>query len=239
MKTLISFILIFCLSLVIYAAPPWVWMTQPVASSSGPPASIVGRWTMNEGSGTTVGDSVGANNGTLSGATWTTGKAGSGLNYSGASDQVLLSPYNYTDNWTYAFWVARNTSGRLDAIIGQWTSSGSGRNLYIYFTTSPDNHLQVDIPFIAAIGSSTATITDTAWHHIAVTRSGSTWKIYIDGVLDNTITDSNVQESTATDMRFGRSVAATTVLQGKLDDVVICNTALSLAEIQYLYNNPL
>ena len=35
------------------------------------------------------------------------------------------------------------------------------------------------------------TVTDGAWHHIAISRSGNTWKMFTDGQLTKTVTNSN------------------------------------------------
>ena len=34
-------------------------------------------------------------------------------------------------------------------------------------------------------------VTDGAWHHIAISRSGNTWKMFTDGQLTKTVTNSN------------------------------------------------
>ncbi|MDP3900648.1 MAG: hypothetical protein Q8Q23_06255, partial [bacterium] len=47
------------------------------------------HWTFDEGSGVTAGDSAGSNTGTISGATWTSGKIGSSaLSFDGTSDTI-------------------------------------------------------------------------------------------------------------------------------------------------------
>lgn len=47
------------------------------------PTGCVHRWTLDEGAGTTAEDSVGTADGTVSGATWTTGRVSNGLSFNG------------------------------------------------------------------------------------------------------------------------------------------------------------
>src|SRR4030095_12635881 len=57
-----------------------------------PPTSLVAAYNFNEGSGTIVNDASGnGNNGTISGATWTTsGKYGNALSFNGSNSRVTV-----------------------------------------------------------------------------------------------------------------------------------------------------
>ena len=47
-------------------------------------------WHMNEGSGNTIFDETGGNDGTIDGATWIEGKYGSALSFDGVDDHVFV-----------------------------------------------------------------------------------------------------------------------------------------------------
>lgn len=88
----------------------------------------------------------------------------------------------------------------------------------------------------------TSVVEDTNWHHLAVTRAGTTgsWtiKIYLDGAETSVSTSGNSQ-STANDvMAIGRwgnvtgSVAEH--FDGLVDDIVIFNRPITATEVEYL-----
>ena len=83
------------------------------------------RWKMNEGSGTNLFDeSDNNNNGTISGASWTTGRFGGALAFDGIDDTVSVpndESLNLTENFTIETWVWLNDST---------TNPERGSNLY-------------------------------------------------------------------------------------------------------------
>jgi hypothetical protein len=76
----------------------------------------------------------------------------------------------------------------------------------------------------------TSTYLDGAWHNVIVTRKGTTYVLYVDGV--------SIGSSGGTAPTYGRfylgasSIYASTNYNGLLDDVRIYSRALTLAEIQ-------
>jgi hypothetical protein len=69
---------------------------------------LVTKWSFDEGSGTTASDSVGGNNGTLTGGpSWATGKVGGAISLSGAGNQYISLPNLSlgTNPFTVSAWV--------------------------------------------------------------------------------------------------------------------------------------
>ena len=68
---------------------------------------LVSYWKLDDGSGSVATDSAGSNNGTITGATWTTGKIGGALNFNGDDYVDTESPFQSTlrGSFTIAFWV--------------------------------------------------------------------------------------------------------------------------------------
>ena len=123
----------------------------------------------------------------------------------GTTDRLIATtPTDLTSNWSVAGWFRRNTTARSDSFWSRWTSAAANRQLFIY--TLVGDTIQVDVPFIAAIMTSASTVTDTAWHHVAVTRSGDNWVLYLDGVSDATATNAAAQE-TGGNVELGCSTA--------------------------------
>jgi hypothetical protein len=79
----------------------------------------------------------------------------------------------------------------------------------------------------------------TAWHHIAIVKSGNTGanlSIYIDGVLDSVSSVGSVSVPSGT-KRMGQDGGFGNWFQGLLDEVRIYNRALTASEIAAIYNN--
>jgi hypothetical protein len=102
------------------------------------------------------------------------------------------SDFAFPSDFTIECWVYFTNSSRgYQGIIGAHNGSDqTGWNLYLetnnilYFAFSAGNG------WIGSVNSG-ETITPNEWHHIAVSRSGSSLRIFIDGTLKGTIT-SNV-----------------------------------------------
>ena len=76
------------------------------AASTG----LVASYAFDEGSGTQAGDSSGnSRTGTISGATWVTGRYGSGLSFDGVNDSVSLPALGtfYKSGFTLEAWVQK------------------------------------------------------------------------------------------------------------------------------------
>tara|TARA_Y100000361_G_scaffold76068_1_gene67264 strand:- start:1139 stop:2344 length:1206 start_codon:yes stop_codon:yes gene_type:complete len=91
-----------------------------------------------------------------------------------------------------------DTSTGYPIIIGRWGSGGDSNfsNKWDLRPRASDNGGKwcfrvPDTSGTNGIIDGGATVTDGAWHHIAVSRSGNTWRMFTDGQLTNTVTNSN------------------------------------------------
>ena len=92
----------------------------------------------------------------------------------------------------------------------------------------------VSASFKEATGS-TINIVANKWTHVAAVWSGSSFSLYVDGVLDPANT--NDRSSGATEnLSIGRSINNNQPFNGKIDDIGIWNRALTQQEITALYN---
>jgi hypothetical protein len=78
-------------------------------------------------------------------------------------------------------------------------------------------------------------VNDGLWHHAAITRSGNTYKMYVDGILTNALSNGGVRNFTGLKFRIGgKAVGGNlpfTLWEGKIDEFRIWDRALTLAEI--------
>jgi hypothetical protein len=89
------------------------------------------------------------------------------------------------------------------------------------------------------INSSAAAVPNNTWTHVVFTYDGSNMKLYINGVLNNSVaqtTDPGTPASFNTYIgSMGAASGVTYTFNGKLDDMRLYNRALSAAEIKQLY----
>ena len=105
------------------------------------------------------------------------------------------------EGWFYALSVASDTT-----IVSKWTATGTANsNSWLLFVTSgvatfwtSTNGSAVDVNI------SGGTVTVNSWNHIAVSRSGNTYSLYLNGTRTATTTNSNSLADVATVVAIGR-----------------------------------
>lgn len=134
-------------------------------------------------------------------------------------------------DFTVCAWIKRASTGNNRPIFAK--TNGTTEGIAIYFRN--ENEIRVDLfnsGTDTIIGSTAITSTST-WYHVAVTRSGTDVKIYIDGVQDGTGTSSKSVSASTQDMLIGKMITdASYYFDGLIDEVRIYKgTALSSTEI--------
>ena len=133
-----------------------------------------------------------------------------------------------TGDFTIEMWIYSGANGTGTRLMGNGAGSGWSANKWVIATSTPSNVNK----FIFAVNNytssgdmliSTTPSNDSAWHHFAVTRSGSTWRIFIDGNLQQTITSSvSVDNSVAANITVGKSgFSGDSNFTGYIDDLRI------------------
>lgn len=216
-------------------------LTDSVTTSGGGgPSGLVAAWGFEEGSGSTVADGSGnANNGTISGASWTTaGKYGNALNFDGTNDSVGVADSNSLDlttAMTLSAWV------KPDAISGKWQdlifkergSSGS----YGLDADGPGTS-RPSVAFARADGVYVMTgptaLTAGQWAHVAGTWDGQNLKLYVNGTLVRTVARTGPILTSSDPLRIGGTAVfgGNQYVDGTIDEVRVYNRALTAQEVQ-------
>jgi len=222
----------------------WSLTTRPEIPITDP--NLVGWWKLDEGMGNTVLDWSGHDNhGTLvNGPIWVEGNDGSALHFDGINDYVDLgtpAELYIPDNYTYTAWfrVGRDINGdsgpqyllcigsRSDLVFGVEDAVGVNGDLSLhYYDTAPSFH---------AVGVGKTVWSSGDWHMVAGTKDSTAGhKIYLDGELKNSDTNTN-DDNYATTRMISIGARAWTGHQfynGDIDEVRIYNRTLTQEEIQ-------
>lgn len=184
-------------------------------------------------------DVIGGNHGTLyGGAGFAPGKLGQAFD--------LTAPHAYVQGTAAALpqgsaprtlhaWVYQNASGGAQTVFSYGTFATNQRaglllvNGRLYFV-GENNDL-----------SGNAVLPVNQWHQVAITISGASVAMYVNGVLDRAATlPLGPHNTTGTTWTIGRGLRGGNYpewFNGLIDDVAVYDRALSAAEIATVYTN--
>jgi len=113
----------------------------------------------------------------------------------------------------------------------QYTTGAENQKIHFSHYTFPgDGHYWYLV-------KSTTSVNNSQWHYVAGTYEGLALKIYVDGVLEDTLMDSTPFDHQPYNLFIGRYATAEYNFVGLLDEVTIYNRSLNVSEISDLYNN--
>lgn len=201
--------------------------------------------------GNALDSSVNKTHGTVTNAVLTTDRFGNpnaAYQFNGNSYIEFSSTYVKNNRYTYSIWAKINTLPANGAMAFALNIGGQGgdQSLNIannysggmfngwlgggYNTVAPNFALQ-----------QSANLSNASWSHVVCVRDSNYAKLYINGVLVDSIGSSSVKYpsygSGQTKAYIGIRYGLTTAFNGKIDDICIYNRALSKQEVLQLYND--
>lgn len=200
------------------------------------PEGLVGAWGFDEGSGNGVGDKSDADNdGTISGATWSSsGKFGGALSFDGTDDRVVVpgsGSLELDDAMTLEAWV------KPDSVDGNWRTvllKEWNDDFLVYGISTGDagkpfgTASMYDDDGLALAEAPNALAEDT-WTHLAATYDGSSLRFYVNG---NQVASEPATGPIATaggDLTIGgTAVFSDQWFDGLIDEVRVYDRALSV-----------
>jgi len=210
-------------------------MTAGVAS-----ADLVAYWSMDEGGGTTVGDSTGAWDGTITGnVTWIDGHVGTALEFPGGDNYVNFGNVDLGASMTLSYWCL-NPVKTFERPIGQqagnyttvpgWAvySRDEGEGGVWFRVHGADDAWNGGDIIIAD------NLPKDEWYHLAFTFDGTTRELK--GYYNGELKASKICEAgrsiypTPSDLRLGNTGAGG-AFSGSLDEVAVWNHVLTEDEI--------
>jgi hypothetical protein len=202
-------------------------------------AGLVSYWRLGEASGTSACDSWGSNAGTYQGG-YTLGRVGAiagepntAVALDGSTGTVSVphsASLDVGDTFSVEAWVKRGSFGApaYQAVASQ------GANAWL-LAFNDQNRLVLRQAKIGDLVSSTRTVTDTGWHYVAVTKSGPSVHLYIDGAdVTGSVTNRTMANNTLP-LSISQS-SGTSFWNGTLDEVALYSGVLSAATVQSHYN---
>ncbi len=194
----------------------------------------VAHWSFDEGSGALAQDKSGNGyTGTITGATWTNGKYGKGLNFA-ATNKVaatLSQPNGLAQNLTYEAWI------RLNDL------SGSTQNNHYTIVRKENPHFtflyrggasSLAVYYGTFFQGNSVTWTAKTWYHVAFTYDGSTqqYNFYRDGINIGSGTVALGTYSASTSIHNLGYYADGEGMRGQMDDVRVYRYARTPDQIK-------
>jgi len=213
-----------------------VFVTNPPTEEK----SLISWWPLNG----TAEDYANSNDGTVYGATSTSGKYGNAYSFDG-SDYIQIQPtpslYGM-DELTLCAWINLGTIVNQGAIITRWGGTGATLTYSLYI-----NNVGKMVFLVGNGTTNVSTVTEgiipiSSWYFIVGRYDGSEIRLWINGVAEsnhNTFSGKLNSEGT-TPIKIGANSWNSEFYGfiGVIDEVRIYARALDNAEIQYLYQNP-
>ncbi|OLE97371.1 MAG: hypothetical protein AUG75_09120, partial [Cyanobacteria bacterium 13_1_20CM_4_61_6] len=149
-----------------------------------PPTDMIAWWPGDDNPK----DIQGGHDATLNDATFGPGEVSDAFNFDGTDDSVSIpasNDWNFgTGEFTFDFWAISNSTDRMHALSFEpdptfatnnldFNFNDAGIGLFLFWNGGGGNAITV---------GSTGDYTNGQWHHFALTRSGSTFTLYIDGI---------------------------------------------------------
>jgi hypothetical protein len=206
------------------------------------PATCIGMWLFDEGSGTITKDYSGSkNNGTLMNHTkWVDGKFSKALEFDGVDDCVAFvsQPSSLANGFTFSAWVKRNAdTPECQAVFN---------NNQFFLRTQPEGE-NAGNPFEVFVLLTDGSVEPRAgsavpssvgqWFFVAVTWDKATLSIYVDGEFKgSSVRAGDITPTTATaEIGLGQMGSTTAnPFNGIIDEVAIFNVSLAVGDIQTL-----
>jgi formylglycine-generating enzyme required for sulfatase activity/predicted Ser/Thr protein kinase len=214
-----------------------------------PPSGIIAWWRLDEPSGALATDSIGTETATYSGTpppVQTQGLVGGGLKFNGSNYLSAPSPsWHFGNNdFTIELWanfavVPGGSLVRAGAVFvgnddgpgaqDKWFFAVGGGllNFTVYNKMSPPpNGCLARAPFSPVVGK---------WYHLAVTKSGTTFTTYVNGVAVGSEMSRSPIARPSAPLTIGQAEGLG-FMNGTLDEVAIYDRALSAAELLAITN---
>ena len=157
---------------------------------------------------------------------------GSSLSLDGNGDYVDLPQATnqlVSEDFTIEFWFRINSGAGSETIglFGSYYTGGSGKGM-LMVTSATYNQVYFqwhygasDWAYLNQTQGTRTALSNNTWYHVAVTRSGSTWRLFLNGTQEDSVTQSDQLTDSGSTTRlgnYGPSATASDGLNGYIED---------------------
>ena len=220
----------------------------PAANAQDITSGLVGHWTLDQTTGTTLNDETGSNNGTWTGSPSITSAPGvvdNAIRLNGTNEYINIpdaAAYSGgTSDLTWSFWfnVDAVTTAQQMPLAKEFSSSVKDWGFYF----NPDSTIMFYYENTAGDDTPcpcrfTQTFAPKQWHHISATYDNTTneLSLYRNGVFDTSFTLIHGLPNSSAPINIGRrNYTGSEHFGGLIDDVRIYNRILTEPDLQALY----
>ncbi len=202
---------------------------------------LVGYWKLNENTGTSTTDYSGNGlTGTYTNTPgWATGKFGAGSTFSNSTNYISIGDQSSLELTTFTIsgWFYRTgTCGTFEycSIVSKGKDNTIGYN--VAFVNNGGYKARLTLNDTQRIEGTTSISTNT-WYFVTASIDGITARIYVNGVLENEVAQTQVPIYSTEVFKIGNSNFNNDLPgEGTIDDVRVYNRVLSPGEVRQLYN---
>lgn len=197
---------------------------------------LISYYKFDGATGTNALDSVGVNNGTISGVTRNvTGIINKSFDFESQDPDFVdlnaaVLPTGASDDFTISAWINPESSNGTEASIMNQNSGGAGR---LIVNLNGSRHVRVFLGGSSLISSTQVSL--ATWSYITVTRDGTNVSLWIDSAHIGSMSKGDGIDST--DTEIGRGSTAGNYFDGLIDEVGFWNRTITATEISDIYNS--
>ncbi|MFC1788216.1 LamG-like jellyroll fold domain-containing protein, partial [Patescibacteria group bacterium] len=205
---------------------------------------LVSQWDFNEGSGSTLTDSISGHNGTLLGDLSTTGWStdcveGNCLTFDGAGDYIELGDVADVklQEFTLTTWFKLSALGKVQHLFHQgYRAARNGFQMRIWNNDRFNVAVMSTATGEVDLYGTTALETDT-WYHGTFVVNNGTMQMYLNGALEGTKTYTGLvdYDGATQDFNLGADLNGSNPLNGQMDKAGVYNYALDASEVLAAY----
>jgi hypothetical protein len=166
------------------------------------------------------------------------------LNFDGSNDAVIIpdnNALNPATGLTLSAWVRHVGATAYKQIFAKAAGTSSNQRQYGLYIVGgagpgPANGLGFETRTASTVEQGFGTVPTGEWTHVAGTYNGSLMAFYINGVSVGTAAQSGTITIQASDLFIGQfATGGFSTFNGQIDDVILCNTAVTANEVRFIY----
>ena len=214
-------------------------VVSPLPPAPNPGGGLVAAFSFDDGTGSTAQDATSYNNdGTISNATWTSGRFGGALSFNGTSALVTVpgsTSLRLSTAMTLEAWVKPTT------VSAQWRDViyKGNDNYFLEGTSDSSGRPSAGASVWSSNLYGTSALVVNAWTHLAATYDGAAMKLYVNGTVVSSGARGGALEASGNPLEIGGDSLFGQYFAGVIDEVRIYNVALTAAQIQSDMTTPI